>query len=120
MESDPAVNNSRLGRAIVAALPQLPDRPGLEVTGKTCQMDLRGPTLIIFGMSLVLSPIAIKMIETGSTSPGSVLTQGEQAAACDANALETVGRRLGCQNDLDGMTTRRQTAGGALFVSAGG
>jgi hypothetical protein len=83
-------------------------------------MHFRGPTLIIFGLSLILSPIAIKIAETGSGGPTEVQTRGQANAACDAAALQTVGRRLGCQNDLDGMTTRRMTTGGALFISAGG
>lgn len=85
-------------------------------------MRYRGHILIIFAISLILSPWAINLIETrraeAEATPQAVLTQGEADAACNRRALETVIGRLGCNKDAEVRETRRVEAGGALFVQA--
>ncbi len=85
-------------------------------------MTYRVHILIVFGMSLILSPLAIKLVEdrqaAAANAPQAVLTQGQADAACNGRALETVIGRLGCNKDAEVRETRRVEAGGALFVQA--
>ena len=84
-------------------------------------MQFRGPTLIIFGLSLMLSPLAIQLAQsTTDDTPSRVQTRGQIAAACDAAGLETINRRIGCNNGDAGLAGRRAMAnGGAVFVRLG-
>lgn len=82
-------------------------------------MELRGPILLIFGLILILSPIAIlRGQDLMDNRPGGITTVGQRIAACDAASLETNRRRLGCQNNMAEASMRRTIAGGAVFVTA--
>lgn len=84
-------------------------------------MQTRGPILLIFGASLVLSPLAINMATTrqaAETAPAMIVTDGAADAACDAQAVEARSYRLGCVRSVERLSTRRTTAGGAVFISS--
>lgn len=93
-------------------------------SGSACpRMTYRGHILIIFGLSLVMSPWAIRLVEErkaaeAAARPAAVITQGQADAACNGRALETVIGRLGCNKDAEVRETRRIDSGGALFVQA--
>ena len=86
-------------------------------------MPYRGHILIIFGLSLMISPLAIRLVEArkaaeAAAAPAAVVTQGQANAACNGAAVETVIGRLGCNKDANVRETRRISSGGALFVQA--
>jgi len=84
-------------------------------------MQYRGLILLIFGASLIMSPLAVHLVERSQSSPPAaqqVVTQGARDAACDAASLDTPSGRLGCQRQSARTQTRRIGAGGALFVAA--
>lgn len=80
-------------------------------------MEYRGPILIVFGMSLVLSPLAINMA-TGERSalPGQIATLTE--SACTDASILTPDTRMMCQDQRRSNVTERVMDGGAVFVSA--
>ena len=84
-------------------------------------MEYRGLILIIFGLSLMMSPLAIKLArdrQAATQVPGEVQTQGDIAAACDAQSILTPSYRLGCNRETSNSPRRRVMAGGAMFVAA--
>ncbi len=84
-------------------------------------MEYRGLILLIFGASLIMSPIAVHLVEQSQDKAPptrQIVTDGARDAACDAKALDTPSGRLGCQRRSDMAQTRRIGAGGALFVAA--
>lgn len=87
-------------------------------------MEYRGHILLIFGASLLFSPLAIRlwqMQETDASAPSTVETDGASAAACDAASVDTPRRRLGCVNGTERLSSRRtMSGGGAVFISVGG
>jgi len=83
-------------------------------------MQFRGLILIIFGGSMMLSPLAIRMAnEAGSepSGPRQIQTEGALDAACDAASVTTPMGRMGCNRNASQVTTRRIAAGGATFVT---
>jgi hypothetical protein len=83
-------------------------------------MEYRGLILMIFGCSLMVSPLAIRLVQqqqAESAAPGEVLTQASANAACDAASITTRSYRLGC-NRSGGGPTQRVMHGGASFVLA--
>jgi hypothetical protein len=84
-------------------------------------MEYRGLILIVFGGSLMLSPLAIKMAQqqqAAAAAPGEVQTDAQADAACDAASIVTRSYRLGCNRDTATASTRRVMSGGAVFVTA--
>ncbi len=84
-------------------------------------MEYRGPILLVFGASLILSPLAIlrwQEAQTAAQGPQMIQTQTAAQAACDAQAIETQSYRLGCIQPPKQQATRRVMPGGAVFVSA--
>lgn len=81
-------------------------------------MSLRGPTLLLFGASLVLSPLAINLA-SGKGTGGGITTVGAAEAACERASVELVGgQRIGCARDAGRREAARQMPGGASFVVA--
>lgn len=78
----------------------------------------RGHILIIFGLSLMISPFAIALVQDRMAAEAalsaSIQTDGAATSACRSASVETVIGRLGCQN----ANPDRTMAGGAMFVSA--
>ncbi len=84
-------------------------------------MEHRGLILIVFGASLMMSPLAIKLAQdqqAAEAAPGEVQTDAQAAAACDAASIVTPSYRLGCNGETAQAPTRRIMAGGAMFVTA--
>lgn len=84
---------------------------------KTHRTPLRGPVLIVIGIALLLSPLAIQHAReqaNADAAPGEVMTAGRAAAACDAKGVNSLIGRLGCdvrkQTRLDGVLTSRAAA----------
>ncbi|WP_377508929.1 hypothetical protein [Octadecabacter sp. R77987] len=100
-------------------------------------MEYRGHILLVFGLSLMLSPLAIKLVMdheaaevAATTAPGRLTTKGAADQECDRSTIETAIGRIGCgaaaeetpvrridQSMGSGNTTRR-AVGGATFVTA--
>jgi hypothetical protein len=80
-------------------------------------VEYRGPILIVFGMSLVLSPIAINMA-TGKRSalPDQIATLTE--GACNEASILSPDTKMMCQDQRGSSPTQRVMEGGAVFVSA--
>jgi hypothetical protein len=80
-------------------------------------MEYRGPILIVFGMSLVLSPLAINMA-TGERSalPSQISTLTE--GACTEASILSPDTKMMCQDQRSSNATQRVMEGGAVFVSA--
>jgi len=83
-------------------------------------MQYRGPILIVFALSLVMSPMAIKLTTDAEEAavPGRVETMGAADAACDAQTIEARTYVIGCRGREVAVDTRRTVAGGAMFVAA--
>ncbi len=80
-------------------------------------MEYRGLILIIFGCSLIVSPMAIKLVqEHQAANPGEVETVASTNAACDAASISTRSYRIGCNRQ--GGASQRVMSGGAAFVTA--
>jgi hypothetical protein len=92
-------------------------------------VEYRGPILIVFGMSLVLSAIAINM---NTTKPRALIGQVETTteAACNETSMLSPRAKMLClaqresiptQRVLEGravfLTPQRRTEGGAVFVT---
>lgn len=79
-------------------------------------MEYRGLILIIFGCSLMVSPLAIKLVQDQqATSAGQVETVGSVNAACDSASISTRSYRIGC--NLHAGASQRVMSGGASFVT---
>ncbi len=84
-------------------------------------MQNRGPIMIIFAASLVLSPLAILAVserQAAVEAPGQVRTIGQSAQECAAETIQTQTLTIGCGARVSNSTPRREAAGGAMFVSA--
>lgn len=80
-------------------------------------MEYRGLILIIFGCSLMVSPLAIKLVQDQqAAAPGEVETVASANAACDSASISTRSYRIGCNRQGGG--TGRVMSGGATFVLA--
>lgn len=80
-------------------------------------MEYRGLILIIFGCSLMVSPLAIRLVEQQQAdAPGQVETQASADAACDAASIATRSYRIGCTRNAG--PAQRVMNGGATFVLA--
>lgn len=80
-------------------------------------MEYRGLILIIFGCSLMVSPLAIRLVQQQQTdAPGQVETQAAADAACDAASIATRSYRIGCTRNTG--PAQRVMHGGAAFVLA--
>lgn len=80
-------------------------------------MEYRGLILIIFGCSLMVSPLAIKLVQDQqSAAPGQVQTVASVNAACDSASISTQSYRIGC--NLKAGASQRVMSGGATFVTA--
>jgi hypothetical protein len=80
-------------------------------------MEYRGPILIVFGMSLIMSAVAINLV-TGDRSalPKQIATLTE--AACNEASILSPDTKMQCQDGRGNATTERVMEGGAVFVSA--
>jgi hypothetical protein len=83
-------------------------------------MQYRGPILLIFGLSLMASPLAVRLAEEArSSAPGQVETMGARAANCAAQTIRTGPIVIGCEGRKAALDNRRQMGGGgALFVAS--
>ncbi|MCC5975217.1 MAG: hypothetical protein JJT81_14350 [Rubellimicrobium sp.] len=84
-------------------------------------MEYRGIILLVFGASLIMSPIAVLRMQDSMAAPAppqQITTENAARAQCDARALETTTYRIGCQNNTPQVSVRREMPGGAVFVSA--
>lgn len=85
-------------------------------------MENRGPLLIVFSLSLIASPLAIKKWEWQSRDAAPVVeveTAVAADAACESKRIETSSYAIGCQADRATADRRRNMGdGGALFVTA--
>lgn len=80
-------------------------------------MEYRGLILIIFGCSLMVSPLAIKLVQDQqANTPGEVETVASVNAACDSASISTRSYRIGCNRQAGG--AGRVMTGGATFVLA--
>lgn len=91
-------------------------------------MEYRGHILIVFALSLILSPIAIKIATSRGDQPDAVQTVGSAVQACINKGVDTAAGRLGCDVNATRQDSRRLTmassdrrhvhTSGAAFVSA--
>ena len=84
-------------------------------------MQYRGPILLVFGLSLVLSPLAVQLAEQSRAGgPGLIETLGTRQAACEAQTIKTSTYVIGCQGRQAATDNRRYMSGsgGALFVAS--
>lgn len=83
-------------------------------------MQYRGPILLVFGLSLIASPLAIRMAEQArSGPPGQIETMGARAASCAAQTIRTGPIVIGCEARKAALDNRRHMGGGgALFVAS--
>ena len=80
-------------------------------------MEYRGLILMIFGCSLMVSPLAIRLAQQQQADvPGEVQTEGSANAACDAASIATRSYRIGCTRHNG--PAQRIMSGGATFVLA--
>jgi hypothetical protein len=92
---------------------------GIVTPSETIDMEYRGPILLVFGMSLVLSPIAINLATTGKMVRGDSTTVGQVDidTGCDGQTLTFVDDTL-CTEQTATHQRDRSMPGGAMFVSA--
>jgi|GEM_PF-6710749 len=85
-------------------------------------MEYRGPILIVFAMSLVASPLAIRNLQLQAEVDASAVavleTDGAADASCQARRIETSSYAIGCKaNEYAQQQRRVMPDGGAYFVS---
>jgi hypothetical protein len=82
-------------------------------------MEYRGPILLVFGFSLVLSPVAINIATTGKLYREESTRVDEVSidTRCDGETLAFVGDTL-CTERTATRQRDRSMPGGAMFVSA--
>lgn len=79
-------------------------------------MEYRGLILIIFGCSLMISPLAIKLVQDQqAANPAEVQTVDSANAACDSASISTRSYRIGCNRQ--GGASERVMIGGASFIT---
>ncbi len=86
-------------------------------------MKNRGPILLIFSMSLVLSPMVIRSIQIaqqgGQTEVSTgISTAGARRDDCEARTFRASTYSFGCRTGHSGGGGHNQMAGGAMFVSS--
>ncbi len=87
-------------------------------------MEYRGIILIVFGLSLVASPLAIRKVQqvqsatTDAEVATAIATQNQAASDCAAATISTSSYAIGCGARTMAMDDRRTAAGSAVFVSA--
>lgn len=83
-------------------------------------MQYRGPILLVFGMSLIMSPLAIKLA-TGEMTPREAAASVGHVnidTGCQGQTLNLVSNGTLCTEQTNARTRERTMPGGALFVSA--
>jgi hypothetical protein len=83
-------------------------------------MHYRGPILLVFGMSLIMSPLAIKLA-TGDVTPreaAAAVRQVDIDTGCQGQTLHLVSNGSLCTERTSARSRERMMPGGALFVSA--
>jgi hypothetical protein len=83
-------------------------------------MQYRGPILLVFGMSLIMSPLAIKLA-TGEVTPreaAAAVRQVDIDTGCQGQTLNLASNRSLCTEQTNARARERTMPGGALFVSA--
>lgn len=83
-------------------------------------MEYRGPILLVFGMSLIMSPIAINLATDGEVLPVEEKSVAEVDidTGCDGQTLMFANRSELCTERVASRSRDRTMAGGAMFVSA--
>lgn len=85
-------------------------------------MEYRGPILIVFALSLIASPIAIKLHtdpQEEAVTPTRVQTLHAAQEQCEAESFRTQNYVIGCKAHEEAAVQRiRMDNGGALFVAA--
>lgn len=82
-------------------------------------MEYRGPILLVFGMSLVMSPVAINLVTTGKPfrEAETGVSQVAIDTGCQGQAMSFLDSTL-CTQKTGARTRDRTMPGGAMFVSA--
>ena len=82
-------------------------------------MEYRGPILLVFGMSLVMSPVAINLATHGRVFPVATTEVAEVDidTGCDGQTLMFANRSQLCTEPVASRSRDRTMDGGALFVS---
>jgi len=105
---------------MVASLPYSCPEQGLSpvshIGTPEVPVEYRGPILIVFGMSLVLSAIAINL---NTTKRRAVIGQIETSieAACNEASILSPRTKMLCQAQRESSPTQRVMEGGAVFVT---
>jgi len=83
-------------------------------------MEYRGPILLVFGLSLVVSPLAIRLAAGDATASdlAAMVSKVELDRGCAGNELHLVNRDAVCANGTAAAPRGRVMPGGAVFVSA--
>jgi hypothetical protein len=83
-------------------------------------MEYRGPILLVFGLSLVISPLAIRLAagETTASDLAEMVSSVELDRGCAGNELHLANRGSVCANQTAEAPRGRVMPGGAVFVSA--
>lgn len=87
-------------------------------------MKYRGHILIIFGLSLIVSPIAInrwnEIHRTSGSFSQSMVNYGTASSGCARKQVQSIIGRLGCNNfTAAGNSRTRGSSAGPNFVQAG-
>ncbi len=84
-------------------------------------MEYRGPILLVFGASLIMSPIAVNIGMGSGRSyhkPTYIVTDAASNTTCASASMLSLGGTPGCRASTGNVTTHRVMEGGATFVSA--
>jgi hypothetical protein len=83
-------------------------------------MEYRGPILLVFGMSLIMSPIAINLATYGEVLPDEQTDVAEVDidTGCEGQTLMFANRSQLCTERVASRERDRSMPGGAMFVSA--
>ena len=98
-------------------------------------METRGLMMIVGGAALMLAPAAYVMMQDKEPAPTEVAAEADAEPAagaavenqteaqadqtCDGPAIISTSDRVDCNGETLKDTTRRETAGGAVFVRVG-
>lgn len=84
-------------------------------------MELRGPTLLVFGALLIAAPYAVRQAEDArkASAPAAVglETVGADQARCSASSFQANTYSFGCEAGRERLSNRDYRAGGALVIS---
>lgn len=82
-------------------------------------MTYRGPILIVFALSLVASPFAIRLAQEDAPREAGILTtMGDAQSDCDSRTFAAKTYVIGCGSIANANPHRqRMSGGGALFVA---